>query len=386
MQEVLGGSRPEAWAGREQDRAEAVVKSARGDPKFREDELITCPERCPLHSEGEHGAFLASHAVLQSHAARKTSCPVGGGPCRGHGGQPPVRASLWWCGESRQIWVVPLPGRCHGQAPVSVVERSGGESPAEGAFERLVEEGDERLSRAWLPLIATGLLGGVDVGTGVLAYFVVQHYTHNALLAGLAFSVGFVALLLARSELFTENFLVPVVAVAAGHRGMWSLLRLWALTLGMNLVGGWVITWLIVTGRPDLKETAVEVSAHYFELGFTLHSFVLAVLAGTVITLMTRMQHATDNLGVQLIPAIVFGALLAGGQLFHSVLDSLFMFAGLHSGSSFGYLDWLGALGWSALGNLVGGVGLVTTIRLVRTQHRVREERADQAHDGPETL
>ena len=60
---------------------------------------------------------------------------------------------------------------------MSVVERSGGESPAEGAFERLVEEGDERLSRAWLPLIATGLLGGVDVGTGVLAYFVVQHYT-----------------------------------------------------------------------------------------------------------------------------------------------------------------------------------------------------------------
>ena len=108
---------------------------------------------------------------------------------------------------------------------MSVVERSGGESPAEGAFERLVEEGDERLSRAWLPLIATGLLGGVDVGTGVLAYFLVQHYTHNTLLAGLAFSVGFVALLLARSELFTENFLVPVVAVAAGHRGMWSLLR-----------------------------------------------------------------------------------------------------------------------------------------------------------------
>ena len=67
---------------------------------------------------------------------------------------------------------------------MSVVERSGGESPAEGAFERLVEEGDERLSRAWLPLIATGLLGGVDVGTGVLAYFLVQHYTHNTLLAG----------------------------------------------------------------------------------------------------------------------------------------------------------------------------------------------------------
>jgi hypothetical protein len=80
IQELLRGSRPEALAGRgEQDRAEAVVKSARGDPKFREDELITCPERCPLHSEGEHGAFLASHPVLQFHAARKTSCSAAGG-------------------------------------------------------------------------------------------------------------------------------------------------------------------------------------------------------------------------------------------------------------------------------------------------------------------
>jgi hypothetical protein len=79
IQELLGGSRPEAWAGREQDRAEAVVKSARGDPKFREDELITSPERSPLHSEGEHGAFLASHAVLQSHTGTETSCSAAGG-------------------------------------------------------------------------------------------------------------------------------------------------------------------------------------------------------------------------------------------------------------------------------------------------------------------
>jgi len=281
---------------------------------------------------------------------------------------------LEWCGDL-------VPGSIgHGpeSTPVSSGEPSAPEPAIDAAFDRLVEEGDERLSRPLLPLIGTGLLGGIDVGTGVLAYFVVQHYTHNPLLAGIAFSVGFVALLLARSELFTENFLVPVVNVVAGHRSIWALLRLWSITLVANLLGGWAIAWLIVTGRPDLKETAVEVSDHYFELGINLHSFVLAVLAGTVMTLMTRMQHASDNLGVQLVPALLFGSLLAGGQLFHSVLDSLFMFAGLHSGSRFGYLDWLGALGWSALGNLVGGVVLVTAIRLLRTHHRVQQERADQ--------
>jgi formate-nitrite transporter family protein len=59
-----------------------------------------------------------------------------------------------------------------------------------------------------LPLLATGLLGGIDVGVGVLACLVVDHGTGQPLLGAAAFTVGFVALLLARGVLFTENFLV----------------------------------------------------------------------------------------------------------------------------------------------------------------------------------
>jgi len=59
------------------------------------------------------------------------------------------------------------------------------------------------------------LLGGLDIGVGVLAFLLVKHQIHNEMLAGLAFSTGFIALTLARSELFTENFVVPVAAVIA---------------------------------------------------------------------------------------------------------------------------------------------------------------------------
>jgi formate/nitrite transporter FocA (FNT family) len=247
------------------------------------------------------------------------------------------------------------------------------EPELEEAFDRLVAEGESRLKRSTMSLLTTGLLGGVDVGFGVLAYLVVEHITHNVLLAGLGFSLGFVALLLGRSELFTENFLVPVMTLVAGKSGLAALARLWGLTLVTNLAGGWIISWLIITARPDLKKTAIEVGSHYADLGVSLQSFTLAVLAGAVITLMTRMQHATDNLGVQLVPAVLFSALLAGGQLFHCVLDSLFMFAALVAGAPFGYLDWLEALGWSALGNVVGGIGLVTAIRVLQVPHRVAE-------------
>jgi formate-nitrite transporter family protein len=251
------------------------------------------------------------------------------------------------------------------------------EPELDDAFDRLVNEGETRLARPWSTLVVTGLLGGLDIGTGVLAYLIVKHGTGSTILAGTAFSIGFVALLLARSELFTENFLVPVTAVVARHGSVTGLARLWIVTLLANLAGGWGIAWLIVEAFPGLRGTAVEAGTHYADLGVNLRSFALAVLAGMVITLMTRMQHATESLGVQLVPALLFGALLAGGQLFHCVLDSILMFTALNTGAaSFGYADWAGALGWSALGNVVGGVGLVAFLRLARVPHRIAEERA----------
>ncbi len=252
------------------------------------------------------------------------------------------------------------------------------EEPAvEDAFDRLVAEGETRLRRPLLPLLSTGLLGGVDVGVGVFAYLVVDEQTGSPLLGSLAFTIGFIALLLASSELFTENFLVPVTAVAAKAGTVSALVRLWVVTLAANLVAGYLMAYLIVTARPDLRPTAAGIGGHYAHLGVTAQSFCLAVLAGAVITLLTRMQHATDQLGVRIVPAVVMSFVLVGGMLFHSVLDSILMFAGLLGGQAhYGYGDWALALVWSSFGNIVGGLGLVTGVRFLRVPHRLVEERA----------
>jgi len=82
-------------------------------------------------------------------------------------------------------------------------------------------------------------VGGTEVAIGVLAFLVVLHDTGDHLLAGIAFSAGFIALLLGRSGLFTEGFLVPVVTVAAKRATVLHLAKLWSGTLVANLVGGW---------------------------------------------------------------------------------------------------------------------------------------------------
>jgi formate/nitrite transporter FocA (FNT family) len=64
--------------------------------------------------------------------------------------------------------------------------------------------------------------------------------------------------------------------------------------------------------------------------------------------------------------------------MFHSILDSLLIFGALHTGdASFGYLDWLRWFSYTVAGNMVGGLGLVTLLRLVRSKERLAEARAE---------
>ena len=258
------------------------------------------------------------------------------------------------------------------------------EHDVEQAFLGVVDEGRRRLSRPWIPLLATGAVGGIDVGTGVLALIVVEYETGSKLLAGLAFSIGFIALTLARSELFTEDFLIPVSTVIARQARTRMLIRLWVGTLVANLAAGWVITWFIVDGFPATKKTAVEAGYHYVQLGHGVRAFSLAILGGMAITLMTWMQHSTNEVPSKIVAAIVTGFLLGGAQLNHAIVNSLLMFSSLHTGHApFGYLQWAETAGWAALGNIVGGIGLVTVLRLLQVPHKVADERANPAPGVP---
>jgi len=244
-------------------------------------------------------------------------------------------------------------------------------------FERTVADGEYRLTRSWRNLLATGLIGGFDVGVGFLALLLVKEETGSLLLAGLAFGIGFIALTLAQSELFTENFLVPVAAVTAQRASVRQLFRLWLGTASMNLVGGWVMMGLVMAAQPALRDTAVDLGKKYatFPAGQLL---ALSILGGIVITLMTWMQHATESEPAKLIVAVSTGFLLIAGTLSNTIVASLSLFAALHAGAPFGYADWLGVVGVVTAGNLIGGLGLVTVLRLVQVGHRrIENEQPD---------
>src|SRR3954454_14784160 len=98
------------------------------------------------------------------------------------------------------------------------------------------------MGRGASALLATGLVGGADVMLGVGAMtsmtgglaHAMPHQTASAL-GALLFGIGFVFVTIGRSELFTENFLIPVAAAFSGMAKIPQLFRLYVTTLLANL-------------------------------------------------------------------------------------------------------------------------------------------------------
>jgi formate/nitrite transporter FocA (FNT family) len=96
-----------------------------------------------------------------------------------------------------------------------------------------LEDGQRRLARPAAVLAATGLLGGFHVTLGLLVLVVTTGALTEVIpaptahvLGSLTFGIGFVFLTVGRSELFTENFLIPVAAALKGHCTKRSVARL----------------------------------------------------------------------------------------------------------------------------------------------------------------
>ncbi|MFC0681153.1 formate/nitrite transporter family protein [Lysobacter korlensis] len=255
------------------------------------------------------------------------------------------------------------------------------EDELEETFDVTVTRGAERLERTFRAMLITGFFGGLEVGLGVMAFLAVLHATGMELLAGLAFGIGFIALLLAKSELFTENFLLPIAAVVAREASVTQLAKLWGATLIANLAGGWMIMWLVVQAFPQWEATLTDSARQFTDAPFSLQTVALALLGGSTITLMTRMQQGTESDVAKIVAALASALLLAGLPLFHSVLDSLLIFGAIHAGADITYLQWLGWFGYTLLFNVVGGILLVTALRLLRAKELIEKRRAESPAD-----
>ena len=235
------------------------------------------------------------------------------------------------------------------------------------------DEGRRRLARPVLELVATALVGGFDVAFGVVAFALTAgaigaSRPELAHLAGaLAFGIGFVFVVVGKSELFTENFLVPIAGLERRSRASWLKLgELWVGTLLLNLVGGTALA-VLVTSKGVLPRTSHDELMRLAER-LTSHSAVAellsAVVAGALMTLMTWfVEGAAETSGVRIVMSWIVGALIALGTFNHAIVSTIELVFGMRYGASVTVGELFSNLGLAIGGNLVGGLLLVTFAR-----------------------
>jgi formate/nitrite transporter FocA (FNT family) len=235
---------------------------------------------------------------------------------------------------------------------------------------------EDELKRSALSLLWSSLAAGLTIGfsflLGAFAQTLVpERYAHAA--AGIVYPLGFAFVIFARSELFTENTLEPVIPLLHKRDAetFKEMMRLWVLLLAGNLVGAAIFAF-VMQRTPILMD---DVKAHLEHMatlstsdGFGL-TFVRAIMAGWLIALLTWLMASTHDSVAHLILIWLATAPIALLNFRHSIVGSVEAFYRVSSGSaSLGDMAF-GFIAPSVLGNAVGGVVLVALLNYGQIHH-----------------
>ena len=238
-------------------------------------------------------------------------------------------------------------------------------------YQRAAEEGRRRLSMSSLELVSTGFIAGVTICFGIVALGVAEALVEPDLGAGpaalagaLAFAIGLVFLIVGRTELFTENLFDPVAAAVEeqGRRPWERLVWLWGVTLVLNLVGGLVIVGLLTVDGAlpgDAPHALIGIAEEIAGKSWTA-TLARAVLAGALITLLSYMLEAVNSVTARILVAYLVGFFLALGPFDHVIVSALHLMFGVWLGGPVDYGDVAANIGLSTVGNLAGGLLLIT--------------------------
>ncbi|QKZ06443.1 MULTISPECIES: formate/nitrite transporter family protein [Pseudomonas] len=222
-------------------------------------------------------------------------------------------------------------------------------------------QGDHELERnvaaLWWSALAAGLTMGLSLMAMGLFNSRLPDTEASKVIASLGYSAGFLAVILARQQLFTENTLTAVLPLMS-HPTLANagrLLRLWAVVLAGNLVGVLLVSYVML----HLPIFDPKTDAAFLDIGRKVmendasQMFAKGIVSGWMIATMVWMIPSQENAKMWIIILITY--LMALGDFTHIVVGS----------AEVSYLVWAGELGWkdflvtfagpTLAGNIIGG-------------------------------
>jgi formate/nitrite transporter FocA (FNT family) len=234
-------------------------------------------------------------------------------------------------------------------------------------YVQVARNGRHELERSARALAVSGLAGGMMMGLTPLAMSIIHAQLGDgpsaSFIAYLLYPIGFIAVIVGRAQLFTENTLYPVALVLAERKHVWKTLRLWAIVLASNLVGAFLFALLAVRTealKPEYVSAMSRLGIEAVNVSIA-HAFWSAVIGGWMIALVAWLVSGSHSVtgSVMLIWLLAF--VVGIGHFAHSIATSGEILAAVlyHQTSFAAYSGWLAP---AVLGNICGGVLMVTLL------------------------
>lgn len=198
-------------------------------------------------------------------------------------------------------------------------------------YEVIRRDGEEELDRTKRSLIWSGIAAGMLISLSVLGEAVFRTYLPDSpssyLIENLGYSLGFIAVIMGRMQLFTENTITTVLPIMRDRTlgALGAMLRLWGIVLAANVVGAFAAAALFVftPAIPSEIMPAIEdLSRHATGMG-AYQGFWRAIPAGVIVALIVWMLPQADEAAFFLI--LTFTWLIAAGDFTHIVAGSVEM-------------------------------------------------------------
>ncbi|MCE5278061.1 MAG: formate/nitrite transporter family protein [Planctomycetaceae bacterium] len=222
-------------------------------------------------------------------------------------------------------------------------------------------------------LAASGLSAGMDLGFSVLLIAVIESLSEKAgissagatVFRALAYPLGFILVVLGRSELFTEQTALAVLPLLSGNTTFRKVARLWAVVYVTNQIGAVLFALLAIPVGRALGAYDSRALGRVAEYIVSVPWPVMlgsAILAGWLMGLLSWLVAAGRDTISQVVLVYIITLAIGLGGLHHSVLGSTEVLAGVFWSGTSGSDFWRFLL-WATLGNAIGGSVMVALVK-----------------------
>lgn len=231
----------------------------------------------------------------------------------------------------------------------------------------------KELRRPTLGLIASGLVAGLGIGTSLLAMAAILTAEGGepggpgtAVLMASAYAVGFIIVILGRTDLFTEYTTLAILPVLDGRSSLGRLARFWGLIYLSNLVGAALFAAALAslaTRMGVLEPWALGSIAEELVRHPDLVILASAGLAGWLMGFLSWLIAAGRDTISQIFFVWLVAAAIGLGELHHVVVGTAEVLGGAFAGQGVTVADFGRFLLWTTLGNAAGGLIFAVLIR-----------------------